>query len=68
MPAHWRNESVAMPRHGFHKSRVLRSISQGIPQSAHCAIDRVFEIDKRIDAPKLLLDLFPRDHFASAFN
>src|SRR4051812_27702361 len=63
-----RNETVAVSRHRLHKSGVLRVIPQRVPHSAHRAVDRVVEIDKGINAPELLLDLFTGNHFTGTFN
>ena len=63
-----RDEPVATPRHGFHKSGILRGIPQRIPYLSDRAVDRIVEIDKGIAAPKLLLDLFPRHHFTGTSN
>ena len=66
--ANGRDEPVATPRHGFHKSGILRGIAQRIPHLADGAVDCVVEIDKGVAVPELLLDLFPRDHFAGALD
>src|ERR1700693_1820841 len=63
-----RDESVATTRHSFHKSGILRSIPQRVPHLADGAVDCVVEIDKSVAVPELLLDLFPRDHFAGALD
>src|SRR3954452_23907072 len=63
-----RNEPVATPRYGFHKSGILRRIAQRIPHLADGAVDCVVEIDKGVAVPELLLNLFPSDHFAGAID
>ena len=61
---HGCDKPVATSRQRFYEARVLRAITQGIPQFTYGAVDRVIEVDICVFTPEAPLNFLSRNDFA----
>src|SRR5579859_1051096 len=60
----FREEPVSAARNGFHKTRTLGGVAQGLANFADCFVESVVEIDEGVRRPKFLLKLLASDKLA----
>ena len=61
-----RNPHIAAPRDRLQVARRLGVVAEVMADLADGGVDPLFEVDVRLAAPQLLLDLLARDHLAGA--